>query len=223
VDRTGQRGDPALSAAIGILGGTFDPVHIGHLRTAVELKEHLGLSTVRLMPCGNPPHRDTPMTPAEQRLAMVRLAIAGEPGLEADDREVRHRELSYTLNTLMALRGEVGENTPLCFCVGMDSLVQLASWHRWREITDYCHLVVAARPGWELPRDGEVAQWLAQHQTRHIADLHAQPAGFVFVEAMTLLPVSASQLREHLAQGGSIRYLTPDSVVDYIECQGLYR
>lgn len=209
--------------AIGIFGGTFDPVHIGHLRTALELRDYLGLDTLHLMPCADPPHRDAPMTPAAQRLAMLELAIAGESGLVADDRELRRGGLSYTVDTLAGLRAECGAREPLYLCIGMDSLVTLDSWHRWRELTDHAHIVVAARPGWNLPGQGAVAEWLASRRVREVEALGTSPAGSVLVLEMTLLPVSATALRADLAAGRSIRYLTPDAVIDYINSHGLYR
>lgn len=208
---------------IGIFGGTFDPIHIGHLRTALELREHLHLDAMHLMPCGDPVHRDTPLTSAAHRLAMVRLAVAGEPGLVADDREIARGGASYTIDTLGDMRREQGAEQPLCLCIGMDSLLSLASWKRWRELTDIAHVVVAARPGWQPPGEGEVAQWVAQRRTDDPGVLRSQPAGAVYITAMTLLPVAATDLRAALATGHSIRYLTPDAVVDYIHTHQLYQ
>src|SRR5690606_33948095 len=127
MDRAGQRRDPPIAMAIGIFGGTFDPVHIGHLRTALELREHLGLEAMHLMPCGDPAHRAAPLTSAAQRLAMVELAVAGENGLMADDREVQRGGQTWTVDTLIQLRAEWGSELPLCLCIGMDSLVHLNS------------------------------------------------------------------------------------------------
>lgn len=208
--------------ATGIFGGTFDPVHIGHLRTALELKAFLHLDRMLVIPCGDPPHRQMPLTPAHQRLAMVELAVAGEPGLIADGREIRRAGASFSIDTLMELRAELGEKEPLCFCIGMDSLVNFGTWQRWREFLNYCHIVVAARPGWQLPQTGDVAEWLAQHRVLQPEKLLAAPAGSLFVEEMTLLPVAATALREQLRRGQSIRYLTPDTVIDYIQQQHLY-
>lgn len=208
--------------ALGIFGGTFDPVHIGHLRTALELRLHLGLSEMRLMPCGDPPHKGILQTPAADRLAMVKLAVEGEPGLQVDDREIKRGGLSYTIETLTELRAQVGSNVPLCLCIGMDSLVHLNSWHRWRELTDYCHIVVAARPGWHAPSTGEVGHWLTVHQTKDSTLLLQQPAGRIYLAEMRLLPISATDIREAMGVGHSIRYLTPDSVINYIKQQGLY-
>ncbi|MCK9564270.1 MAG: nicotinate-nucleotide adenylyltransferase [Bacteroidales bacterium] len=209
--------------AIGIFGGTFDPIHIGHLRTALELREHLRLDAMHLMPCGDPVHRNIPLTSASQRLAMVRLAVAGEPGLVADDREIVRGGASYTIETLREMRREQGAEQPLCLCIGMDSLLSLASWKHWRELSDHAHVVVAARPGWQPPREGEVAQWVAQRRTTDPAVLRTRPAGAVYITAMTLLPVAATSLRAAIAAGHSIRYLTPDAVVDYIHTYQLYQ
>ncbi len=209
--------------AIGIFGGTFDPVHIGHLRTALELREHLGLEEMRLVPCADPGHRGPPLTATAHRLAMARLAVDGEPGLAVDDREILRGGTTYTIDTLEELRRELGADPPLCLCIGMDSLVTLDSWRRWRELADLAHVVVAARPGWRPPATGVVAEWVAARQTPTVEPLRARPAGAVHVTEMTLLPVAATELRAALAEGRSIRYLTPDAVVDYIHNHGLYQ
>ncbi len=217
--------------AVGIFGGTFDPVHIGHLRTAVELREHLGLDELHLMPSARPPHREQPGVSAEQRLAMLRLAIGGATpggslnceGLLADDRELRREGLSYTVETLVQLRSELGGDIALCLCIGMDSLVNLHTWQRWQELSDYAHIVVAARPGWHLPEAGPVAQWLVGRYTDDVQLLSHSPSGRVLVETMTLLPVSSTKIRENLAAGHSIRYLVPDTVIQYIHQHGLYK
>jgi nicotinate-nucleotide adenylyltransferase len=208
--------------ATGIFGGTFDPVHIGHLRTALEISRVLKLDRMLMIPCGDPPHRGAPQTPGQQRLEMVKLAVSGEPGLVADDREIRRGGLSYSIDTVVELRGELGADESLCFCVGMDSLKNLNSWHRWQELLDYCHLVVAGRPGYTLPGGGEVAEWLGRYLTGDTETLAQTPAGRVFVDQMTLLPVSATGLRQKLQVGESIRYLTPDNVIDYIVRHRLY-
>lgn len=209
--------------AIGIFGGTFDPVHIGHLRTALELREHLGLEAMHLMPCGDPGHRATPLTSAAHRLAMVELALAGENGLVADDREVRRGGQTWTVDTLIQLRAEWGSELPLCLCIGMDSLVHLNSWKRWRELIELAHIVVAARPGWTVPATGEVADWIAEKRVTDKAELLNAPAGHLYIAEMTLLPVAATDMRSALRSGHSIRYLTPDAVVDYIQYHHLYQ
>ncbi len=210
------------SPAIGLFGGTFNPVHIGHLRTALEIRELLALDEMRLLPCALPPHREEPHVSARHRAAMTALAVADEPRLVLDDRELRRSGPSWTSETLHEIREEVGPEAHLSFCVGMDSLVGLAGWHRWRELTDWANLVVAARPGWQQPADGEVAEWLAARQVPDASALRQRPHGGVLVAELTLLPVAATELRARLATGRSVRYLTPDCVLDYIKEHRLY-
>ena len=135
---------------IGIFGGTFDPIHYGHLRTAFELLQALRLGELRFMPAGNPPHREQPMASAEQRVAMVRAATAGQPGFTVDDRETRREGPSYSVDTLAGLRAE-HPTRPLCLIVGMDAFLGLPKWHQWQDILKLAHLVVAHRPGWRAP------------------------------------------------------------------------
>ena len=136
-----------MKTAIGILGGTFDPIHYGHLTPAREAMQALGLEHIRLMPNHIPPHRPQPVASSEQRLAMVTLAASEFGGFQVDDRELRRQSPSFTFDTLRQLRHELPD-TPICFLIGMDSLLSLPTWHRWQELTDYAHLVVSVRPGW---------------------------------------------------------------------------
>lgn len=207
---------------IGLFGGTFDPVHIGHLRTAVELREALGLNRMLLVPSARPPHRAPPRTSAEQRLAMLAAASAAEPGLIADDRELRRPGPSYTIDTLVELRAELGSGVALCLCLGMDALVGLDRWHRWREFTDVAHLAVAARPGWQVPQSGPVAEWLAERWVQDPAALRATTHGCALIRELTLLPVSSSQIRADLVAGRSVRYLVPDAALAYVREHRLY-
>lgn len=217
---------------IGIFGGTFDPIHIGHLRTAVELRKALNLSEMRLIPSATPPHREQPESSAEHRLAMLQLALGSEskfcepelrePGLVADDRELRRHGFSYTIDTLKELRAEKGPETPLCLCIGMDSLIDLNQWHQWRELTDIAHIVVAARPGWHLPKSGEVLEFVRAHRATEKTQLQETPAGKILIMEMTLLPISATGIRQALKRRESIRYLVPDAVIDYIKQHQLY-
>lgn len=216
-----------MNNGVGIFGGTFDPIHIGHLRTAVELRKVLGLSEMRLIPSATPPHRGQPESSAEHRLTMLKLALGHtpescEPGLIADDRELRRKGFSYTIDTLKELRAEAGPNTPLCLCIGMDSLIDLNQWHKWQEFTDIAHIVVATRPGWHLPKSGEVIEFVRAHRATGKEQLQETPAGKILIMEMTLLPVSATGIRQALRRGESVRYLVPDSVIDYITQHQLY-
>jgi nicotinate-nucleotide adenylyltransferase len=208
--------------AVGLFGGTFDPVHIGHLRTAVELREQLGLQRVLLVPSARPPHRAPPRASAADRFAMLAAAIGDEPGLVADDRELRRPGPSYTIDTLIELRAELGPAAILCLCVGMDALSGLAGWRRWREFTDFAHLVVAARPGWQAPASGPIAEWLAARRVEDPRQLHCAPQGRVLILELTLLPVSSSRIRADLAAGRSVRYLVPDGALARLRERGLY-
>jgi nicotinate-nucleotide adenylyltransferase len=208
--------------AIGIFGGTFDPIHYGHLRLAEEMAEGLGLGRVLFIPAGQPPHRGTPRTGATQRLEMVRRAIAGNPRFEADAREIERPRPSYTVDTLTALRAELGNDQPLWLLLGADAFLDLPTWHEWRQLFDLANIAVAARPGAQQsdampdPLKGEVLK-------RQVADGSvAGPAGAVLWRQMTPLDISATAIRDTLARHGSARYLLPDAVLDYIHEHQLY-
>jgi len=207
---------------LGLFGGTFDPVHNGHLRMALELKQRLALDEMRLLPCHQPPHRDRPLRSSEDRAAMVELAVADCDALSCDQRELQLDQPSYTIETLTQLRREVGAQVSLCWCVGMDSLVNLASWHRWQELLEVAHLVVTARPGWQLPQQGEVAQWLQRHQSTP-QQLAQASAGAVVVCEMSQLDISATDIRQMIAVGHSAQFLMPEVVWSYIQESDLYR
>lgn len=213
---------PAPTAPIGVFGGTFDPVHYGHLRSALELVERLQLQQLRLMPCAVPPHRERPASSAAHRAAMVELAVAGEPRLACDSRELRRKGKSYTITSLEELRLELGADQSLCLVMGCDAVLDIASWHRWRELLDVAHVVVIARPGWHLPGSGEVAHWLQQHGLSDRAQLHQRANGGVIIEELRPLDISSTELRSLLAAGKSARYLLPQAVLDYIQTHDLY-
>ena len=208
---------------IGILGGTFDPVHFGHLRPALDMREALELEELRLVPCRQPPHRDQPYATPGQRLTMLQLATRGEPGLSIDERELQRDGPSYMVDTLSSLRAELGKECPIALLIGMDALHGLASWHRWRELVDLCHVVVAARPAWEAPQSGEVAELVRERRVENVASVRACAAGKLVFCPVTLMDVSASRIRALLAAGKSPRYLLPDEVLEYIQMTGLYQ
>ncbi|MGP7733422.1 MULTISPECIES: nicotinate-nucleotide adenylyltransferase [Oceanimonas] len=210
-----------MTAPIGLLGGTFDPVHIAHLRTAIVAKEQLGLNEVRLLPNHIPPHRATPDSAPAHRLAMVRLAAAATPGLVADERELTRSTPSYTVDTLAALRAEQGDR-PLCFIMGMDSLCSLDKWHRWQELLEYAHLVVSHRPGWKPKLNTRLTALLEHHGTQDRERLHQTPAGHIFLLNNPELEVSSTQIRNSIKAGNNPQYLLPEAVANYIRQQGLY-
>ena len=206
---------------VGILGGTFDPVHIGHLRGALEVAELFALDEVRLVPSARPPHRDVPQVSAEDRLAMVRRAVEGVPGLAVDDRELRRERPSYTIDTLESLRSELAADDQLFLVLGWDAFCGLPSWHRWEELLLHCHLLVLQRPDADVEAPDALRNLLA---ARSVSDPQALcgPGGQIAFVWQTPLEISATQLRERLAQGRSIRFLVPDAVLAYIQAHGLY-
>ncbi len=206
---------------LGIFGGTFDPIHLGHLRTAFELLGVLGLGEMRFVPAGQPPHRDTPRADAALRLALVEAAIADQPGFVLDDREVRRTGPSYMVLTLRELRAEF-PGRPLCLVLGMDAFLGLPQWHEWRELLVLAHVVVAHRPGWRVPVEGPLGGLLASHRTDRVADLHESPAGRILVHAVTQLEISSTELRGLLAAGHDPRYLVPEAVRTLLRDTGSY-
>jgi nicotinate-nucleotide adenylyltransferase len=206
---------------IGIFGGTFDPIHFGHLRTALELYQDLGLREVRLVPCRQPPHRDPPQASVAQRLAMVNSAVRGQPGLVVDERELRRDGPSYSVLTLRELREELPE-TPLCMIVGKDAFAGLDKWWQWREILELSHIVIVERGGDAVAAAGELAAVLDERRVAAPAELAGRPAGRILTWRVTPLGISATDIREMIAQGRSPQYLLPISVLAIIEDQGIY-
>ena len=207
---------------LGIFGGTFDPIHYGHLRTAFEMLEVLDFDEVTLVPSGDPPHRGRTFADAEQRLAMVRVAVQGQPGFSVDDCELRRDGPSYTFDTLTTIREE-RPDVAVGLIVGMDAFLGLTSWYRWSEILDLAHLVVAHRPGWHIPDTGDLGELIATHGTTDAADLHNNTHGRVFVHAVTQLEIASTEIRELIAAGRDPRFLMPAAVRDVILESGCYK
>jgi nicotinate-nucleotide adenylyltransferase len=198
-------------APIGVFGGTFDPIHCGHLRTAFELWQELKLAEIRFLPTGSPPHREKLYASPEQRLEMVRAAVADQPAFIVDDREVRRSGVSYSVDTLAELRHEYPQRS-LCLLLGMDAFLGLPGWHRWRELLTLAHIVVAHRPGWRAPTTGPLGELMVDHGTGSILALQQERAGRVYVRAVTQLEISSTELRTLITGGGDPRYLVPDAV-----------
>jgi len=213
--------------AVGILGGRFDPIHYGHLRLAQEAAEALQLREVRFIPSGTPPHRGPTEASAADRVAMLRLAIADNPLFTVDECELRRKGPGYTVDTLTEIRHAVGAARPLALLLGADAFVDLATWSRWTQLFELAHLVVAHRPGypvesWQARMGPELAR---QYRDRHLDQplaVHEAPAGAIVVLPIAELDISASRLRLAVRSGRSLRYLLPDSVLDYIQAHGLY-
>jgi nicotinate-nucleotide adenylyltransferase len=207
---------------IGIFGGTFDPVHFGHLRPALEVQQALGLNEVRFVPAGQPPHRDTPHATIPQRLSMLQAAIDDQPGFVVDEREIQREGPSYMVDTLASLREEVGQ-LPLCLILGYDAFLGLPGWHQWSRLTELAHLVITHRPGWNHDDLDEVLQNLVQQHEMGLEQLSQHAAGGLVFVAVTQLDISATTLREQICAGQDIRYLLPDPVYQMIKMQKLYR
>ncbi|WP_147651606.1 nicotinate-nucleotide adenylyltransferase [Vulcaniibacterium gelatinicum] len=207
-----------------LYGGTFDPVHCGHLAVARAARDALG-AEVALMPAADPPHRPPPGASAEHRARMLELALAGEPGLRVDRRELQRTGRSYSVDTLLALRAELGADAPVALLVGADSFRGLPTWHRWRELLGLAHFVVAERPGSPLDRglDEPLASAIAGRLAETPAALRAAPAGRIWRLQQPLRPESASELRRRIAAGEPWRDWVPAMVAEYIERHGLYR
>jgi nicotinate-nucleotide adenylyltransferase len=210
-----------MTEPIGLFGGTFDPIHYGHLRSAFELWQSLKLSQVRFLPSGSPPHREAPLASAELRLEMVRAAVAGQSAFVVDDREIRRTGVSYSVDTLLELRRELPDRS-LCLLLGMDAFLGMPNWHRWREIFELAHVVVVNRPGWKAPMSGPLGEVMVDRGTGSVRDLHTAIAGRLYVHAVTQLEISSTELRQLLISGRDLRYLVPDPVRDIILRSGCY-
>ncbi|WP_284155369.1 nicotinate-nucleotide adenylyltransferase [Sulfuricystis multivorans] len=216
----------ASNDAVGIMGGTFDPVHRAHLALGLAALDRLGLVKVRWIPAGHPPHRAPPRASVEDRLAMVRLAIAGEPRYQLDDSEAKSALPSYTVNTLERLRRHYGSDRPLVLLMGADAFYGLPKWHRWEDILRLAHIAVATRPGFPLTGlSGQLADLFGRCRLSS-ADFSHAPAGGIHAFELIAGTVSATEVRRLIAAGASdarLLELLPPAVLDYIRRHHLYR
>ncbi len=206
---------------IGILGGTFDPIHYGHLRTALDVQEALELERVHFVPLKHAVHREQPGTAAELRASMVQAAVAQHPAFVMDDRELHNDRPSYSLYTLQSFRHQM-PHTSLCFLLGMDAFRDFLNWHQPMEILKLAHLVVMHRPGEEM-QEAQLQQLVAERSVEDAAALRRQPGGSILFQPVTQLAISATDIRRRARQGCSLRYLLPDAVITIIEQLKLYR
>lgn len=210
---------------VGLLGGTFNPVHFGHLRMAQELAQALDLDEVRFIPAANPPHKSKPTVSAEHRAAMVQLAIADDPLFKLDTRELSRKGSSYTIDTLISLRQEFGQNIALCLMMGSDAFLGLNTWHRWQSLLDYCHIVIVQRPHAPLlaaKLAPDLTLFLHEFLTENKTDLASKSAGCIYMQTITPQDISATQIRALLKAGKSPQQLTPANVIKYIAAHRLY-
>jgi nicotinate-nucleotide adenylyltransferase len=203
---------------IGLFGGTFDPIHFGHLRPALDVMETLSLEELRFIPAHVPPHRDTPLITAEQRSQIVAVAIAEQPGFVLDTCELERSGPSYTVDTLLDFRSRYGKDMPLVLLLGTDAFAGLPSWHRWEEIIQLAHIALMTRPG----GDSSCTGFLSQHEVKDPDALHQTPAGSILRVPVTQLDISATDIRERLRQGRSVHYLMPQVLIETISSLNLY-
>jgi nicotinate-nucleotide adenylyltransferase len=204
-----------------MLGGAFDPVHYGHLRTAYELHAALNLEEIRFVPSAAPAHRDPHVAAGDQRMQMLASALEGVAWARPDDIELRRDGPSWSVLTLTDMRAAIG-NGSLCMIIGMDAFLGLPDWHRWEELCELAHLVVAHRPGWVPPDQGVLGDLLRARQTDNVQALHAAGAGHIYVHEVTQLDISSSAIRAGIGAGIEPRYLVPDGVREIIRTTGCY-
>jgi nicotinate-nucleotide adenylyltransferase len=208
---------------IGILGGTFDPVHHGHLRLAIEVLEALNLDSIRLIPLNQPNASKSPVASGAERWAMLQAAVAGESRLVPDDRELRRGGISYTVETLQSLREELPDR-PLCLILGMDAFARIDRWHQWQRLLELSHIVIATRPGSPaMDDDREMAVELRNARVEQPGILRQRPAGSIYSQPIRPLDISSTAIREALRHGRSVRYLVPPAVLDYIHENHIYQ
>lgn len=221
--RARSRGSASLSQPIGILGGTFDPIHCGHLRFAQEAVRALALAELRFIPAGVPPHRPAPLTSAQHRLEMVKRAVGGLAKLTLDEREIAKTAPCYTVETLASLRGELGAGRPLCLLLGADAFLGLPGWHKWRELFRLAHVVAASRPGFDaLGAAPELHAEVKTREAKNADALREKASGAVFFLSMAALDVSSTRIRQALLAGDAAADLLPPAVLDYIQNHKLY-
>lgn len=206
---------------LGIVGGTFDPIHLGHLHVALSSAQALGLHEIRLIPAANPLLRAPPQATAEQRLAMVKLAIANHPQLTVDDCEIRRDGHSYAIDTLLTLR-EQFPDIPFYYIIGVEQFSQFTHWHRWQEILETTHLVVTTRAGFKFKPQDVLLKLLKQRQVQDVKELSLTLAGNILLLNIVPLALSATEIRKKIMQGENPEVYLPDEVAAYIKKQQLY-
>ena len=209
-------------AGLAVFGGTFDPIHFGHLESAAAVMDILGVPRVKLIPSFVPPHRAGPSSTPGQRLSMLRIATCGDDTMEVDDREVSRQGVSYTADTLVSLRSELGPSVPLYFILGIDSYCTLNAWDRWQCLTDVAHLLVLDRPGCSLEIPTEVLDWSRDRQVGEPKDMRSLGFGAVCLVRLVQVDVTSTEIREMLKIGTRPTGKMPEKVIDFALEHGLY-
>lgn len=209
-----------MAESIGILGGTFDPIHFGHLRPALDVAEQLDLDRIHLIPSARPPHRKQPLATPEQRLTMLHLAVKNNPKFVVDDRELHCEGSSYTIDTLLSLRQDYPES-PLYLMLGTDAFAHIQTWHRWDELLDLAHIVVMQRADGTVTMAKELEVFCQQHLAESADPL--RPAGIIWPVNVTQLTISATDIRNKIARGDNAQFLLPDAVIRLIGMLALYK
>ena len=207
---------------LGILGGSFDPIHYGHLRPAQAVRDRLALEPMLIIPAPHPPHRRLPVAEAHHRLRMAELACEEFAGFQVDDREYRRGGPSFTVLTLESLRSEFGRR-PICLLLGMDAFEGLETWHEWTRLPQLAHLVVMTRPGWEFPGEAQLPAWARGRVVHEARALSQSSAGNILFQPVPPEDISATALRAAIARGESVRGRVPDAVWEYIGANHLYQ
>ncbi|MGE3920893.1 MAG: nicotinate-nucleotide adenylyltransferase [Gammaproteobacteria bacterium] len=210
-----------MNKPIGILGGTFDPIHYGHLRIALELQQDYSFEEIRFIPCKQPVHKDDTYATTQQRCHMIELAIKNQKNFILDKRELERETPSYMILTLESLRKDF-KDTPLCLIVGTDAYKNLMTWFRWNEILSLCHIVVVSRPNVILSHEEALTELLHEHWIYEKESLLKKTAGYIYSAPLTMLDISSTAIRQMIQSKNSPRYLIPDSVLEYIEHEKIY-
>jgi nicotinate-nucleotide adenylyltransferase len=212
---------------VGIFGGTFDPIHYGHLRIAEEIVKTVGLQKLYFVPAGMPRLRHSPVASAKHRVEIVRLAIQKNPAFVLDDREIYRDGVSYSIDTVREFKQEFGEEVRLCLILGVDAFIKLSDWNNWKELFNLCHFIISTRPGYILTSINELLpkelrEECSQRWVSSAESLRKDTGGLIFIASTTMLDISATSIRADIAVGRSVRYLVPDIAVNYISANKLY-
>jgi len=217
----------SVSPLVGILGGTFDPIHYGHLRIAEEIVETVGLQKMYFVPAGMPRLRHIPVASPKHRVEIVRLAIQKNPAFVLDDREIYRDGVSYSIDSVCEFKQEFGEEVRLCLVLGVDAFIKLSEWNNWKELFNLCHFIISTRPGYVLTSINELLpkelrEECSQRWVSSTESLKEDSSGLIFIASTTMLDISATSIRAHIAVGRSVRYLVPDIAMNYISANKLY-